>query len=134
MNETSPQQADIIFREFGLIAVNKPSGVPVHGSRMLDDQPLTLLALYPETGRRHQLRMHMKHISHHLVGDTSYGRGEHNRLFREQFKCRRLLLHAWLLEIQHPLTGRPTRINAPLDESFGSILKTFSWEQAIELL
>lgn len=235
---------DIIFRDSGLIAVNKPTGIPVHGSRKLEDRPLTLLgmlrklegkpvhaihrldrpvsgvnlfttdrdllvsmsrqfeqrlvrktylavvrgwpeqegvishpllpprderkagsaareavtrfarlatvetpfpvapystsrysllALYPETGRRHQLRMHMKHISHHLIGDTSYGRGEHNRLFREQFKCHRLLLHSWCLEIHHPSTGHPLTVRAPLDESFNRVIQTFSWEKAIEL-
>ena len=94
----------------------------------------SLLALYPETGRRHQLRMHMKHISHHLIGDTSYGRGEHNRLFRERFKCRRLLLHSSSLEFRHPETGQQLTITAPLDESFGRVIKAFSWEKAIELL
>ena len=94
----------------------------------------SLLALYPETGRRHQLRMHMKHISHHLIGDTSYGRGEHNRLFREQFKCHRLLLHSWSLEFHHPSTGRPLTVRAPLDESFSRVIKALSWEKAIELL
>jgi tRNA pseudouridine65 synthase len=93
----------------------------------------SLLALYPETGRRHQLRMHMKHFSHHLIGDTSYGRGEHNRLFREQFDCRRLLLHSWSLEFHHPVTGQPLRLTAPLDESFSRVIHYFSWETATAL-
>lgn len=93
-----------------------------------------MLALYPETGRRHQLRMHMKHISHHLIGDTSYGRGEHNRLFREQFDCRRLLLHAWSLEFRHPVSNATVLIHAPLDEPFSRIIKAFSWQDAIERL
>jgi tRNA pseudouridine65 synthase len=92
----------------------------------------SLLALYPETGRRHQLRRHLKHISHHIIGDTTYGRGEHNRLFREAYACRRLLLHAWSLDLHHPVTGEPLGFHAPLDANFGAIVHTFDWKDAIE--
>ncbi len=92
----------------------------------------SLLALYPETGRRHQLRMHLKHISHHLIGDTTYGRGEHNRVFREKFACRRLLLHAWSLEFNHPDGDRTLRVHAPLDLDFNRIIEEFGWGAALE--
>lgn len=92
----------------------------------------SLLALYPETGRRHQLRRHMKHISHHLVGDTTYGRGEHNRLFRERFSCNRLLLHAWSLEFRHPLNGQPIRVHAPLDGAFNGVIESLGWGKALD--
>ena len=87
----------------------------------------SLVALYPETGRRHQLRRHMKHISHHIIGDTTYGRGEHNRLFREKFSCTRLLLHAWSLEIHHPAGGELLRFQAPLGNAFSAIIDAFDW-------
>lgn len=93
----------------------------------------SLLALYPETGRRHQLRRHLKHISHHIIGDTTYGRGEHNRLFREEYGCWRLLLHAWSLELHHPVTGEPLRFHAPLDAKFGAIVQAFDWNDALEI-
>jgi len=92
----------------------------------------SLLALYPETGRRHQLRMHMKHISHHLIGDTTYGRGEHNRMFREQFGCSRLLLHAWSLEFNHPVSGQKLLIQAPLDVVFSNVIAALGWAGALE--
>ena len=92
----------------------------------------SLLALYPETGRRHQLRRHMKHISHHIIGDTTYGRGEHNRLFREEFHCNRLLLHAWSLELEHPATGELLRFQAPLDEPFSAMVNAFDWSGPLE--
>lgn len=91
----------------------------------------SLLGLYPETGRRHQLRMHMKHISHHLIGDTTYGRGEHNRLFQQKLGCRRLLLHAWSLEFIHPGNGRQLRIEAPLDVSFSEVIRKLGWGEAL---
>jgi len=85
----------------------------------------SLLQLVPETGRRHQLRRHMKHISHHLVGDTTYGRGEHNRLFREHFACKRLLLHSHSLTFHHPRSGEKMKAIAPLDTAFDRVLEIF---------
>ncbi|HHS91768.1 MAG TPA: tRNA pseudouridine(65) synthase TruC, partial [Campylobacterales bacterium] len=64
----------------------------------------SLVKLLPQTGRKHQLRRHMKHISHPIVGDTKYGRNEHNRLFREKFNSHRLLLHANKLTFEHPIS------------------------------
>jgi tRNA pseudouridine65 synthase len=87
----------------------------------------SLLLLQPETGRRHQLRRHMKHQSHHLVGDTTYGKGEHNRMFRDHFACSRLLLHAWSLEFEHPENARTVRVNAPLDAAFESVIRQLGW-------
>lgn len=85
----------------------------------------SLLQLVPETGRRHQLRRHMKHVSHHLVGDTSYGRGEHNRLFREHFDCKRLLLHSHSLTFHHPSSGEKIKVTAPLDAAFDRVMGIF---------
>ncbi len=78
----------------------------------------SFLRLKPQTGRKHQLRRHMKHILHPIVGDTKYGRGEHNRFFREQFNCHRLLLHASSLSIFHPVSKEHLILEASLDETF----------------
>jgi tRNA pseudouridine65 synthase len=86
----------------------------------------SLVKLYPMTGRKHQLRRHMKHISHHILGDTKYGRGEHNIFIREQFDCHRMLLHASELQIRHPYTNEILVIQAPLDDTFRSICKLFN--------
>ncbi len=74
--------------------------------------------LFPKTGRQHQLRRHLKHISHPVIGDTRYGDGRHNRLFRERFNSHRLLLHATDLEMDHPFTGEPLHIHSALPEAF----------------
>ena len=92
-----------------------------------DKSRYSLVQLEPQTGRKHQLRRHMKHISHHILGDTKYGRGEHNKLIRSEFNCHRMLLHAITLQIKHPHTGETLIIKAPLDESFNSICKFFNW-------
>jgi tRNA pseudouridine65 synthase len=62
----------------------------------------SLVEILPATGRRHQIRQHFKHIHHPLIGDTSYGKGRHNRFFREQFGIARLLLEARLLRFPNP--------------------------------
>ena len=87
----------------------------------------SLVSLTPKTGRKHQLRRHMKHIFHPIVGDTKHGRGEHNRLFREKFDAHRLLLHACEVTFEHPLTGYRLCIKAGLDETFTKVLQTFGW-------
>ncbi len=88
----------------------------------------SLLHVEPKTGRKHQIRRHVKHISHHLICDTKYGRGEHNKLFREKFNCNRMLLHAHKLEITHPYTKERIIIKAPLDDTFKNIFREFSWD------
>jgi tRNA pseudouridine65 synthase len=85
----------------------------------------SLVRLWPETGRKHQLRRHMKHIFHPIVGDTKYGRTEHNRLFRERFGCHRLLLHAFAVDLRHPVTGEPLCIEAPLSGKMAEIAALF---------
>lgn len=74
------------------------------------------LALEPRTGRRHQLRRHLKHISHPIVGDVKYGKGTINRSFRERFGLHRLALHARALAFDHPVRGDRIEVEAPLPE------------------
>lgn len=93
-----------------------------------DKTRYSLVELKPKTGRKHQLRRHMKHISHHMLGDTKYGRGEHNKMIRKEFDCNRLLLHAISLEVQHPYTKKSLIIKASLDNIFKSIFNSFEWK------
>ncbi len=87
----------------------------------------SLLQLFPETGRKHQIRRHMKHVFHPIVGDTTHGDGRHNRFFRAQFGCHRLLLAATRLVFKHPVTGVVVDIEAPLDEAFRHVLSVLGW-------
>lgn len=89
----------------------------------------SLVRLVPKTGRKHQLRRHMKHIFHPIVGDTKHGRGEHNKLFRQKFGSHRLLLHAVKMEFIHPVNKNRIVLNAPLDITFKRLFKTFNWEE-----
>ncbi|MFQ3202033.1 MAG: tRNA pseudouridine65 synthase [Zhongshania sp.] len=87
----------------------------------------SLLELQPQTGRRHQLRRHLKHLSHPIIGDAKYGRGRHNRYFAEHLQCPRLLLHAAQQIFQHPVSGIEICINAPIDAHFSDLLSRFAW-------
>ncbi|MBZ5711424.1 RluA family pseudouridine synthase [Nannocystis pusilla] len=73
-----------------------------------------LVEARPLTGRLHQIRRHLKHVSCPLIGDVRYGKGEHNRLFRERHDLHRLALHAWSLTLPHPRTREPLRVVASL--------------------
>jgi len=86
-----------------------------------DSVRYSLVEVFPETGRRHQIRRHFKHISHHLIGDTTYGDGRHNRIFRQHFGCHRLLLHAVSLALTHPADGTPLRIAAAIGGEFHAV-------------
>lgn len=86
----------------------------------------SLVELYPETGRKHQLRRHMKHISHPIIGDANHGRGRHNRYFAERFGQGRLMLAATELRFPHPITGQILHLQADLEASFLRVLTIFS--------
>jgi len=83
----------------------------------------SLLEARPATGRRHQLRRHLKHIFHPIIGDTTYGDSNHNRMFRQEFACNRLLLHAAELAFSHPLSGNQVELRAPLSTDFAAVMK-----------
>lgn len=86
-----------------------------------------LVALHPETGRRHQLRRHMKHIAHPIIGDATHGKGVHNRFFQRQFDCHRLLLACVELRFKHPVSGEVLTLEARPDGQFGEVLERLGW-------
>ena len=95
------------------------------------EQRYALVEALPETGRYRQIRKHFHHVSHHIVGDTSHGRGDHNRLWRIHFGVHRLLLHAWRLELAHPLAGTPLLLEAAPDAVWRGVLERFGWAAAL---
>jgi len=74
----------------------------------------SMVGITIETGRRHQVRRHLRHISHPILGDTTYGRGDINRYYRANFDLHRLALHAWTLKIRHPGTSEHLTLRAPI--------------------
>ncbi len=86
-----------------------------------------LMELKPLTGRKHQLRRHMAHLRHPIVGDTTHGDGKHNKLFREAYSSHRLLLHSSSLKFVHPFTHQEVLINANIDETWQRLYHEFGW-------
>lgn len=87
----------------------------------------SLVRAKPETGRKHQLRRHFKHIGHPIIGDAKHGKGVHNRFFQQQFQCHRLLLACDKLAFKHPVSGEIVHLHAPIEGSFEALLKNFGW-------
>ncbi|QSZ41342.1 tRNA pseudouridine(65) synthase TruC [Sulfurimonas aquatica] len=119
--EKEPQEAITEFKLLDTVEINAAVG-------RYDKTRYSLVELKPKTGRKHQLRRHMKHMNHHILGDTKYGRGEHNKFIRERYNMNRLLLHAIGLDILHPYTQEPLCLKASLDETFKSIINEFGWK------
>jgi len=85
----------------------------------------------PHTGRLHQIRRHLKHIACPLIGDVRYGKGEHNRLFREHYDLHRLALHAAGLSLPG-LNGEPLQLEAPLPLDLSGALAKLQSEAALK--
>lgn len=88
----------------------------------------SLIRCLPETGRKHQIRRHLKHVFHPIVGDTTHGDGKQNQLLRDNLGLNRLMLHAWKLKFTHPITQKTVLIVANL-HGFTEILNKleFDW-------
>ena len=123
--EKEAQEAITKYETLASVELDFPVGI-------YDKTRYSLVKVLPQTGRKHQIRRHMKHISHHILGDTKYGRGEHNKFIREQYNCHRLLLHALSLKIIHPYTKKSLLITASLDEIFSDMLNSFFPQHKIQ--
>lgn len=100
-----PQPARTRYRRLATVELQEPvDRYPTARYSLVEAEPLT--------GRRQQIRKHFKHVSHHLIGDTTHGNGRHNRFFRERFAIHRLLLMARRLCFDHPYGGHRVDIRA----------------------
>ena len=79
------------------------------------------------TGRRQQIRKHFKHISHHLIGDTSHGNGRHNRFFRAHYRIHRLMLTSQQLCLDHPVSGIRLCLDALSEPEWKRLFAAFAW-------
>lgn len=84
------------------------------------------LGLTPHTGRKHQLRRHMLHLRHPIVGDTTHGDGKHNGFLRDQFGCHRLMLVCVSMGFYHPVSGEWLTIQTQVDSEIEQLL--VSWQ------
>ncbi|HET7202381.1 MAG TPA: pseudouridine synthase [Steroidobacteraceae bacterium] len=116
----APREATTTFRRLATYEI------PVRVDRYPTSR-YALVELSPQTGRRHQLRRHLAGASHPIVGDSTYGKGRHNRLFMERFGVRRLLLACTRLEFAStPGHLAPLHIEAPLAPEFAALVESLA--------
>lgn len=101
------------------------------GADKYPESRYSLVKCLPRTGRKHQIRRHLKHISHPIIGDAKHGKGNHNRFFQQEFSAHRLLLAATELVFAHPILNRELKIVAPLDLTMTNLLRRFGWDSKV---
>ena len=85
------------------------------------NEPLSLVELYPETGRTHQIRVHLKHIGHPIMSDELYAGRKIARNDRKMLP--RVFLHAAKISFMHPTTKEPVEFESPLPEELQNFLR-----------
>lgn len=88
-----------------------------------------LVEAHPQSGVHHQIRRHLKRAGFPILGDRQHGDSEHNRLFEDQLKISRLLLHSWKLELV--FGGRPVSLVAALPGRLRGMLARLGFEQEL---
>lgn len=93
-----------------------------------------IVAVRPVTGRRHQIRRHLRHIAHPVLGDTVYGKARHNHCFAALVDCTRLWLHCASLSFTHPVHGTALRISAAPGGAFERLTHALPWHFDVQSL
>lgn len=118
--DKEPQSAVSHFRCLAQAEIDMPLG-------RYEKSRYSLVEVKPETGRKHQIRRHMKHIFHPIVGDTKHGDNKHNKALRQRFGLDRLMLMATELSFQHPQSKQILQITAPIDQQSADIFCQLGW-------
>ncbi len=92
-----------------------------------DTSRYSLVEVIPQTGRMHQIRKHMSHIFHPIIGDRTHGCNKQNKLFKDKWDMTTMLLHASHLNFSHPLTQQIVNIDAPLQDEFKRVMQIMNW-------
>lgn len=78
----------------------------------------SLIQAFPKTGRQHQIRKHLNHLRHPIIGDRPHGCNKQNKLFKEKWNMMTMLLHAQELKFKHPYEDKEVILEAPLNGEF----------------
>ena len=103
----------------------KQTEVPVPFGKH-DTSRYSLVEIYPETGRMHQIRKHFAHILHPIIGDRPHGCNKQNKLFLEKWQLTEMLLHAIKVEFQHPVNDQKIQLQANYQNEFQRMLHTLN--------
>ncbi len=83
----------------------------------------SLIEAYPKTGRMHQIRKHLNHLRHPIVGDRPHGCNKQNKLFKERWNMTTMMLHAKELSIKHPVSKENLILKAPVFTTFKEMIE-----------
>ncbi|WP_286238577.1 pseudouridine synthase [Neptuniibacter halophilus] len=119
--DKEPQSAVSNYRCLAQVEIDMPVG-------RYEQSRYSLVEVRPETGRKHQIRRHMKHIFHPIAGDTKHGDNKHNKALRARYDLDRLMLMATELSFRHPATGETMHFTAPVDEYTQQLFSEFGWQ------
>lgn len=97
----------------------------------VSERRLSLVEARPRTGRRHQIRRHLRRIDHPIAGDVKYGNGPDNRRYRAELGLYRLALHARSLSFTHPTSGERVTFQSPIPEDFTGPLRRIGVPSAL---
>lgn len=119
----SAAEAVTDFARMGTAEIQEPVG-------RHETARFSLIRAVPQTGRMHQIRRHMAHISHPVLGDTRYGDGAQNRFLRARFGMNRLALMAARLAFLHPYTREGIAVVASPSEDLQATFAGLGWDEA----
>jgi tRNA pseudouridine65 synthase len=78
----------------------------------------SLIEANPQTGRMHQIRKHLAHVMHPIIGDRPHGCNKQNRYFKNELEMDTMMLHALSLEFKHPYSHKTIKIEASFQSEF----------------
>lgn len=110
-------------KRFGVLAGGREAITKYKALSLLEvkGEQMTLLELYPETGRTHQIRVHLKYLNHPIFGDELYAGRKTARSDRQILP--RLFLHAAKISFVHPVTGKTISLESELPEELLKIIE-----------
>lgn len=120
--DKAPQAAETHFRRLATVEL------PVCVERYPQTR-YSLVECFPKTGRKHQIRRHMKHIAHPIIGDAKHGKGVHNRFFQSEYNCHRLLLACVEMAFQHPVSKIDLQLQTSPGKDFELVCDRFDWRE-----
>lgn len=119
--DKEPQSAVTQYKSINTASLAIPLG-------KYDSIRYSLIKLLPETGRRHQLRRHLAHLRHPIIGDINYGDNKQNPFFIGHFGFKRLMLIAKKLEFTHPITNALVVIEVEFDQQWQQVFEILDWQ------
>ena len=118
--DKAPQSAQTYYQ------VIKQASLPIALGKF-DSVRYSLVKLEPVTGRRHQIRRHLAHLRHPIIGDINYGDNKQNPFFIKHFNFKRLMLIAKSLSFIHPINNKKLTINAEFDAQWQRVFDELEW-------